>query len=562
MAWIGHVTASAPEIFIFLAVAIGTVLGRIRIRGFSLGVPACILVVAVVLGQLGTIVIPPLLKSILFGLFVFTIGYRSGPEFFASLSLQTLSQVVLALVIGTCGLLIILIFAYTLHLGPGTAAGVGAGALTQTSMMGTASGALEQLGLPADVLKQQQANIAAGYAVTYILGYILVLLFVPFVAPLLMGVNLKEEAAKLEAALLGSAPAKPGNLLYRKFQVRAYQVSEAAGRTVNEIEAQVGRRAVVERILRHGEDVERCADTKLQTGDEILLAGPSAAIVAAGSTIGPEIEGEHVMRSVPGEVVDVYVTARDLHGRTLSDIVDRLGDTARGVFLRALTRRGQEVPVTPGTQIYVGDVMTLVALNEALKRVVPRVGQPLRSSDRTDIAFLAAGLAIGLLVGLLGFTIGPVPLTLGGGGGALVAGLVCGWLRSRRPTMGAFPPQAQQTVSDLGLGGFIASIGLASGPAALAAVLAHGPLLLGVGVIVTLTPMIVGTLFAHRVLRMNPVIVCGALAGAMTVDAAVAGTCDVAESQTPVLGVAVPYAVANVVLTVLGPIIVGLTFVG
>jgi putative transport protein len=562
MAWIGHVAASAPEIFIFLAVAIGTVLGRIRIRGFSLGVPACILVVAVVLGQLGTIVIPPLLKSILFGLFVFTIGYRSGPEFFASLSLQTLSQVVLALVIGTCGLLIILIFAYTLHLGPGTAAGVGAGALTQTSMMGTASGALEQLGLPADVLKQQQANIAAGYAVTYILGYILVLLFVPFVAPLLMGVNLKEEAAKLEAALLGSAPAKPGNLLYRKFQVRAYQVSEAAGRTVNEIEAQVGRRAVVERILRHGEDVERCADTKLQTGDEILLAGPSAAIVAAGSTIGPEIEGEHVMRSVPGEVVDVYVTARDLHGRTLSDIVDRLGDTARGVFLRALTRRGQEVPVTPGTQIYVGDVMTLVALNEALKRVVPRVGQPLRSSDRTDIAFLAAGLAIGLLVGLLGFTIGPVPLTLGGGGGALVAGLVCGWLRSRRPTMGAFPPQAQQTVSDLGLGGFIASIGLASGPAALAAVLAHGPLLLGVGVIVTLTPMIVGTLFAHRVLRMNPVIVCGALAGAMTVDAAVAGTCDVAESQTPVLGVAVPYAVANVVLTVLGPIIVGLTFVG
>jgi aspartate-alanine antiporter len=520
------------------------------------------LVVAVVLGQFGTIVIPPLLKSILFGLFVFTIGYRSGPEFFASLSLQTLSQVVLALLMGVCGLIVILIFAHTLHLGPGTAAGVGAGSLTQTSMMGTASGALEQLGLAADVLKQQQANIAAGYAVTYILGYILVLLFVPFVAPRLMGVSLKEEAAKLEAALSGGAPAKSGNLLYRKFQARAYQVSKAAGQTVNEIELQIGRRAVVERIVRHGEDIELRPDTKLQASDETLLAGPSAAIVAAASLIGPEIEGEHVMRSVPGEVVDVYVTARDLHGRTLSDIVDRLGDTARGVFLRALTRRGQDVPVAPGTQIYVGDVMTLVALNKALKRVVPRVGQALHPSDRTDIAFLAIGLAIGWLIGLLGFTIGSVPLTLGGGGGALVAGLVCGWLRSRRPTMGAFPPQAQQTLSDLGLGGFIASIGLASGPAALAAVQAHGLLLLGVGVIVTLTPLIIGTLFAHRVLRMNPVIVCGALAGAMTVDAAVAGTCDVAESQTPVLGVAVPYAIANVVLTVLGPIIVGLTFVG
>jgi putative transport protein len=562
MSWIAHVAATAPEIFIFLAVAIGTVLGRVRIRGFSLGVPACILVVAVVLGQFGTIVIPPLLKSILFGLFVFTIGYRSGPEFFASLSLQTLSQVALALVMGACGLIVILIFAYALHLDAGTAAGVGAGSLTQTAMMGTASSALEQLGMSADVLKQQQANIAAGYAVTYILGYILVLLFVPFVAPLLMGINLKQEAAKLEVALLGGEPSKSSNLLYRKFQVRAYQVSNAAGRTASAIECQIGRRAVIERILRHGEDVELRPDAKLQAGDEILLAGPSAVIVAASSLIGPEIEGEHVMRSVPGEVVDVLVTARDLHGRTLSDIVDRIGDTARGVFLRALTRRGQEVPVTPGTRIYVGDVMTLVALNEALKRVVPRVGQAIRSSDRTDIAFLAIGLAIGLLVGLLGVTIGSVPLTLGGGGGALIAGLVCGWLRSRQPTMGAFPPQAQQTLSDLGLGGFIASIGLASGPAALAAVQAHGLLLLGVGVIVTLTPLIVGTLFAHRVLRMNPVIVCGALAGAMTVDAAVAGTCDVAESQTPVLGVAVPYAVANVVLTVLGPIIVGLTFVG
>jgi AspT/YidE/YbjL antiporter-like protein len=206
--------------------------------------------------------------------------------------------------------------------------------------------------------------------------------------------------------------------------------------------------------------------------------------------------------------------------------------------------------------------MTLVALNKDLDRVVPRIGQPIRSSDRTDMAFLAGGLAVGLLVGLFSLTVGAVPLTLGGGGGALVAGLVCGWWRSQRPTMGAFPPPAQQTLSDLGLGGFVAAIGLASGPAAVAAIQTDGLTLLGAGIAVTLTPMVVGTLFAHRVLRMNPVVICGALAGAMTVDAAVAGTCEAAESQTPVLGVAVPYAIANILLTMLGPIIVGLTFVG
>lgn len=563
MAWVHHIVTSAPEIFIFLAVGIGTLLGRIRIHGFTIGATACILIVAVILGQLGPFVISPVLKSIFFGLFVFTIGYRSGPEFFASLSFSTLSQVVLALVIGVCGLGIVLAFAYALHLDPGTAAGLAAGSLTQSSMMGTASGALNQLGLREDLLKQQQANVAAGYAVTYIFGYILVLLYVPLIAPKVMGINLKEEAAKLEAALAGGAEAtKKGNLLYRKFQARAYEVSKAAGWTVKEIEMQIGRRTVVERILRGGQDVDPKPDTVLEAGDHILLAGPSAAIVAVAPMLGKEIEGEHVMRSVPGDVLEVYVTRREWHGLTLAEIVRQVGNEARGVFLRSLVRRGQEVPVTPETRIYVGDVMTLVGLSQDLNRVVPKIGQAFRSSDRTDIVFLASGLAVGLLVGLLTLRVGAIPLTLGGGGGALIAGLICGWLRSRRPTMGAFPPAAQQSLSDLGLGGFVACIGLASGPAALAAIQAHGLMLLLVGMVVTLVPLLVGTLFAHRVLRMNPVVVCGALAGAMTVDAAVSGACDVAQSQTPVLGVAVPYAISNVVLTVLGPIIVGLTFVG
>jgi AspT/YidE/YbjL antiporter-like protein len=155
-----------------------------------------------------------------------------------------------------------------------------------------------------------------------------------------------------------------------------------------------------------------------------------------------------------------------------------------------------------------------------------------------------------------------VALTLGGGGGALIAGLVCGWLRSRNPTMGALPPAAQQTLSDLGLGGFIAAIGLGNGLAAWSAIQAHGLLLVGMGVVVTLIPLTVGTLVAYYLLRMNPVVTCGALAGAMTVDAAVTGACDVAESKTPVLGVAVPYAVGNVVLTVLGPIVVAATSTG
>src|ERR1700721_1895162 len=253
---IRSVISTGPGIFLLLAIALGTALGRLQIKGFSIGTTACTLIVAVILGQLGTFVIPPLFKSIFFSLFVFTIGYKSGPEFFASLSLRTLSQVGVALVVGSTGLLIVLAFAYIFHLDSGTASGLAAGSLTQSAMIGTASGALAQLGLPDDVLGEQQANVAAGYAVTYILGYILTLLFVPFAAPWLMRIDLKKEAAKLEVALSGGKARNSGNVGYQKFKARAYRVATAAGQTVGAIEDRVGQRVVVERIDRGGSDIE------------------------------------------------------------------------------------------------------------------------------------------------------------------------------------------------------------------------------------------------------------------------------------------------------------------
>ena len=555
--------STAPEIFLLLAVALGTVLGRMRIAGFSIGTTACTLIVAVILGQLGDFVIPALFKTIFFSLFVFTIGYKSGPEFFASLSLRTLTQVGLALIVSVTGLSIVLAFAFAFHLDPGTAAGLASGSLTQSSMIGTATGALAQLGLTADVLRQQQANIAAGYAVTYILGYIITLLFVPFVAPWLMGIDLKEEAAKLEAFLSGGKAApKSGNFGYQKFKARAYRVVTAAGQTVGTIEDRIGQRVVVERIVRNGHDVDPGRRTVLEAGDEIVLAGPSIALVRAGASIGPEVEGAEVLREVQGDALGVLVNSRALHGRSLTEIANLVGEDARGVFLRDLTRQGQEVPLTPETRIYLGDIMTLVGATRDVERAAAKVGQVLRYGDRTDIAFLAIGIAAGLLIGLPSLKIGSFALTLGGAGGALLAGLVCGWLRSRHPTVGNFAPAAQQTLSDLGLGGFIAAIGLVNGPAALAAIQAHGVMLLSMGVVVTIVPLTVATLVAYRILRMNPIIICGGLAGAMTVDAAITGCCERADSQTPVLGVAVPYAVGNVLLTVLGPVIVAVTSAG
>jgi putative transport protein len=488
MATIRWIIATAPEIFILLSLAIGTVLGRIRFKGIALGATACTLIVAVILGQLGTFAISPLFKTVFFSLFVFTIGYRSGPEFFASFNFRTLSQVGVAVATSITGLLIVLGFARFFHLDAGTASGLAAGALTQSSLIGTATGALAQLDLAEDVLKQQQANVAAGYAVTYILGYILTLLFVPLAAPWLMGIDLKTEAKKLEASLSGAGLPKTANLTYRKFNARAYRVEKASGETVGAIEDRIGSRVVIERLVRKGQKVEPDRRAMLERGDEIALAGPSAAIVTAGTHIGPEIDGQEILHDVTGEVLDVVVEDRKLHGRTIREVAERVGDDARGVFLRDVKRHGQEVPLTMETRVYLGDIMTLVGSVADVERAAGKIGQALRYSERSDIAFLAAGIAVGLLAGLVSFKAGSFALTLGGAGGALIAGLICGWLRTRQPTMGAFPPAAQQTLSDLGLGGFIATIGLVNGPAALAAIQAHGLLLLSMGVVVTLVP--------------------------------------------------------------------------
>jgi AspT/YidE/YbjL antiporter-like protein len=375
-------------------------------------------------------------------------------------------------------------------------------------------------------------------------------------------VDLKEEATKLEATLSGSKPRKAGSLGYQKFKARAYRVATAAGQAVGAIEDRIGQRVVFGRIVRSGSDVESKRRTVLERDDEVVLAGPTSALIKAGASIGPEIEGAEVLGEISGDALGVLVTNNKLHGRTLSEIADQVGDAARGVFLRDLTRRGQEVPLTPETTIYVGDVMTLVGTTHDVERAAAKVGQVLRYGDRTDIAFLAAGIAAGLLIGLQSLKVGSFAVTLGGAGGTLLVGLICGWLRARQPTVGSFPPAAQQTLSDIGLGGFIAAIGLANGPAAIAAIQSHGLLLFSLGIVVTLVPLTTATIVAHRILHLNPVIICGALAGAMTVDAAVAGSCEQADSQTPVLGVAVPYAVGNVLLTILGPVIVTLTHSG
>lgn len=554
---------SYPEAALFLAITVGVRLGRIKLGGFSLGNATAVLIVATIIGATITgplgVSYPPMLKSLAFALFVFAVGFHGGPQVFGSFGLATLTQAALAIFVAVVGLASALTASYILHLDKGSAAGLAAGALTQTALIGTALAALSGIGLSPEALAQAQSDAAVSYALTYIFGTVGVIAFTSQIAARLMNVSLKEEAQKLEADLAGGKHALPAHALsYRRFDARAYEVSRAANMRVEDAEAAIGDRAVIRSIRRDGVMLEPVPDLKLQVHDQVVLTARRAGLVYAGTVIGPELEGQSLLEPSEGTQTRAVITKHRLAGRTLEDIVSEFGEATRGVYLVGVVRGGRSLPVGPGLRVMTGDILELVGRSADVARVTNLIGVAYPYTDRSDMAWLGLGLLGGTVLGALTFTGGHLILTLGGGGGILIAGLLAGWYNARHPLIGAIPHEAVRLTWDLGLVLFVGVLGLTAGPSAVAALITRGPGVLIAGFAVTLVPLVTAVYFGRYVLRMNPVILCGAIAGSMTQDAAMLAASEVAGSATPVLGFTVPYAIANVLLTLLGPLIVAL----
>lgn len=550
-----------PEAMLFLTVALGVLLGRQKLGGFSFGNAAGTLIVGTLLGAVFGAAVPdlsPTLKSVAFLLFVFAVGFQSGPQFFASLGRTTLPLALVAVVVAAAGLATIALVAKLFGLEQGIAIGVAAGGLTQTAMLGTAYGALDGIGLSAEALQKEQGQAAVAFALTYVFGTIGVVLFCSQVAPRLIGVNLKDAAQALVADQAKALDTGGDLLDFRSLVARVFRIDAADGLTVAQLDEKLGPRAAVQRVRRRLADLAVTPDLVLRHGDLVAIQGYRPAIVKAAPSIGREVAAEHLVTDLLGDGADVIV-APAFTGMTLHDAAAKLGEAGHGLFLRRIRRQAQDVPVTSMTVLLPGDMLTLAGPSERLAAALPLIGTRAAANNRSDVAFLAAGLLAGVLVGLLTLTVDGLPITLSAGGGALVAGLVFGWWHARHPERTNVPVAATQIMWDFGLASFCALVGLTAGPQAVAAMGAHGVSMLVAGVFVTLVPQVVGLLVGFFVLKINPVLLMGALAGAQTQDAAMLAASDVAESPTPALGFTVPYAIGNILLTILGPAVVALT---
>lgn len=562
MEYLHQILNQAPELALFLSLAIGYWIGSIQFGKFQLGGVAGSLLVAVVISQVG-ISIDNGIKSVLFALFIYAVGFESGPQFFRSLGRQSLREIVLAAVMALSGLLTIILCARLFGLDKGIAAGIAAGSMTQSAIIGTASAAIAKLDLPLEQIQVLQGNVAVGYAVTYIFGSFGAILLCVNLLPWFMRRSIRDDATQAEAELLAGAKVYgPGELpAIPPLVGRLYRIDQAAGQTVEQLEVSGSddpqAALTIERIKRGGALIGVTPTTVLEAGDVVLVVGRRAGVVAIAARLGTELQSSPDM--------DVVVVQRDVTldnpafiGRRVAEIRHAASRALRhGVYVVGVKRAGRPLSLEPDTVIEAGDLVTLYGTPDDIQRVAQQVGALVVPSDKTDFVFHGFGLAVGLLIGLVVIRLGAIPLTLGSGGGALIAGLVFGWYRSRHLTRGNLPLPASTLLRDLGLAGFVAVVGLQSGRQAVETIAIQGLSIFLIGVVVCVVPIVITILVGRYVLRYrNLALFAGAVAGARSANPAFGEVLDKAGNSIPTVPFAVTYALANVFLTLLGPLVV------
>lgn len=551
---------ASPIAVLFVCVAIGFAIGRIKVGGVPIGGIPGTLLAAIVIGQIG-VDVDENIKTIAFALFIYSLGYVSGPSFVESLGRSTIKLVNLSLVSSLLIFLTIWGLAQVFDIDKGTAAGLLAGAITESAAVGTATEALASLDVPAAQVAAMQANIGVAYAITYLFGFTLVVFFVSLIAPKIMRIDLKAEAEKYadELGMRGDDTLGHGQeSALRNVIARAYEVTrpEAAGIDVGTFEARFQGFVTIQRIVRAGHQLEPTKDRKLALGDRIAVLGRLGELLEAEAFVGVETTDTRGL-DIVGETRTVVLTNKDFIGETIAGVRAKVDpDARRGVQLVKISRAGQTLVPRQKMMLEAGDLVSLYGTPEALDNAVPIIGYAVDQGIAVDYVYLGLGIIVGILVGMITIHIAGSPVALHTGGGCLLSGLLFGWLRSRHPTFGGLPAAAALHLRDFGLAIFIACVGLATGPQAVTLLKQQGILLPVLAIVAVIVPIVVSMFYARYVLRMNPAVICGALAGCFTCTAGLNAAVQAAENETPVLGYTVPYAISNVILTLLGPILV------
>jgi len=560
--------AKNPFAYLFLALALGYPLGRVTVAGINLGTTAGVLVVGIAIALTSSAVfgityaIPGLVEDIFLMMFMYALGMKVGPQFFSGLARGGLDFVIIALI--TCVSLVLICFfgAKLVGLAPGYSAGLISGSYTVTAVMGVAGSAVSSgafklpEGMSADGV---MANMAAGYAISYILSSLFTILLVKYL-PSMFGYDPVKSAKEAEASFEsgedgGALPGTAGASIlgFTGEQLRSYKVEheELAGQSVQDLFHKYPHAAVL-KVVRGDEVIDAHDNPTLQMGDIIGVAGRYGDLISkAQDVVGTEID-EPRARKVDIEVADIHVGKSEYAGKTLEELGREIGF---GVYLKSMFRAGVAIPHKHKTVVEKGDVLRLAGpawcVNQAAKALksVPHV-----ESAYTEVAFMAVALLVGFIVGHASVTIGGIPFALGTSAGCMLMGILVSWLRTRNPDFGGPTSEgARSFLNDIGLSMFVAVLAAGVGPKIMASFQGTVVIWLAVlGLLGSQMPPFLGWLYGHYVRKMNPIILAGACAGARNSTPTLFGVQDVSQSAIAAVAYPVPYALTSALVLILG----------
>ena len=556
--WFFATLKQYPEIAIFLTLALGYYFGKFTYKGIGLGSVTATLLAGVIIGQIGITINQPL-KATAFLLFLFAVGYAVGPQFVRGVAKDGLPQAMFSAV--QCVLCLLVPIAIVKFIGydTGYAAGLYSGSQTISAAMGLSTDAINRLGLAADEAKKMIDSMPIAYAVTYMFGTMGSAVVIAILGPKLLGINLVNACKDYEEKQGGVKELGGPGTAWRRWEVRAYRVMEggkAVGLPVSQVEAMLpDSRLFILRVRRDGKLEDATTDTILRAGDTVAVAGSRDVLVKVLGERADEVEDRELL-AMPVEGVDVLVSNQAVDGKTLVDLA-KMPET-RGVFLRKIVRgaTATDIPILPNTTIQRGDVFTIAGRTQDTNKAVKLLGVADRHTDAADMAFVGAFVVIGALIGSLVFKVAGVPLTLSTAGGALIAGIVGGWLRSVRPSFGRIPTPTLWFMNSVGLNIFIAIVGISAGPGFVNGLKTQGFGLFVWGAVATTVPLLLGMFIAKYLFKFHDALTLGIVSGARTTTASLGLVCDQAKSQVPALGYTVTYAVGNTLLTIWGMVMV------
>ena len=542
-----------PVISIFICLALGYLIGKLKIKSFTIGATVGTLLVGLLISLVfkgvGTYEIDGTVKTIFFSLFIFAIGYEVGPSFFASLKSSGLKIIILSLFFAVVAFVVSIVLFKAFGIGAGEAGGILAGSLTQSAILGTADSTMKGM-LSGTELKTAESQMAIAYALTYVFGTVGVVVFLKNGAAKLIGVNLTDTVKK-KIDQTNFHESSSENTVVGNIKARAFCIENGAefiGKTIGSVEEQYGDDLTITQIIRKGKKVNLASDVQLLEGDTVTIIGLLDAVLHFEAPGMKETDDSEALK------LDVIKQEIVLTNHFSLDVIKHLSEN--GIVISE--RKRDNNVLSEDQALKALDHLTLVGPKALIAKVVKKLGYVKDTGTETDVSFISMGLVVGLLIGAISFVVSGIPITLGSGGGALIGGLLFGYYQDKHSNYGLMPKATRWFCKSVGLNLFIAIVGLTSGASFLSALQSMGVKVLLIGVLVTILPHIASVYFGRFVLKLDAVDIIGALCGAGTCTAALNGVVEEYESSIFAVAYTPGYAMGNILLTVLGPLVVAM----